>query len=180
MRRSARRGRRLRTVPTANGATALLGACLRFDSRCDWLGPPTVQNMKTSGIVFGALALVLASAPLGCGRRTIVVENSATLATQPDFSGRLLAAQRIVSIAEKDDALVRIAKDAATAGNPEVATQALAGIVNLNTKDDAAYAASMELAKLGKSQKAVQIADMIVNITLKDKVLKKIAKGETQ
>ncbi len=93
------------------------------------------------------------------------------------FAGRLAAASEINNASLKDEALIKLAVDAAIAGNDEIASKALNGMYNVSQRDEAAYTAALALAKSGKASAAVEIAKSLNNVTKRDELLARIAKG---
>jgi hypothetical protein len=121
------------------------------------------------------VAAIPLTAVLGCGGR----DSPGPGAAGGDLAGRLTAAKAIHDVAEKDKALAHVARDAADAGDPGTADQAIAAMRDVSAKDTAAYSAALRLAKAGKAEAAAATAAAIRDVALKDKVLGKIAKGDT-
>lgn len=94
------------------------------------------------------------------------------------FATRLAAALTISNVTSKDDAISRVALDAAEAGDGEVTTKAISAISNVQTKDAAASRAALKLAKASRGEEANAVARMISNIGVRDQTLAKLAKGE--
>jgi hypothetical protein len=93
------------------------------------------------------------------------------------FAGRLAAASEINNVSLKDEALVKLAIDAATVGNDEITSKALNDVQNISLRDETAYTAALALAKSGKASAAVEIAKSLNNVTKRDELLARIAKG---
>lgn len=132
------------------------------------------------------LLMILVTFASGCGVRTTrsvptsqtkkgTAQNSSDKLA--DFAGRLEAAQSIFDSNKRDAALAKVAADAATAGEGEIAKQAIQKIFSSSAKDEAAYNAAIGLTKAGKSKEAKAVADQIFDSNRKDAALAKIAEG---
>ncbi len=84
------------------------------------------------------------------------------------------------NVSQKDEALVKVATDAAAMGDGEVSKKSIDSIQNISLHDDAAYDSALLLAKSGTAKDAVAIAKSINNVTKRDEALAKIAKGENK
>jgi hypothetical protein len=91
------------------------------------------------------------------------------------YADRLAAAIGIVDLNTRDDALVAVAKSAASAGEADVVKQALAKTADLNKRDAAAEACALALAKAGKRAEASDVARRIVDLSRRDKTLARLA-----
>src|SRR5262245_5414381 len=94
------------------------------------------------------------------------------------LAGRLDAAKAITNSTTRDDALAKLATDAAAGGDAAIVKKALGEIHLTTKKDEAAAKAALKLAKEGNVDDANAVARMISITTTKDKTLEKIAKGE--
>lgn len=120
-----------------------------------------------------SLLLVFLTVPwVGCGTR------STSSSGNSDFAGRLNAAKSINATSSKDEALSKLAIDAAAGGDGEIAKQAVEAISSTAIKDSAASQAAVTLAKVGKSNEANAVARLIHSTATRDSTLAKIAKGE--
>jgi hypothetical protein len=108
----------------------------------------------------------------GCG------EANRPPATPEQLRGRLEAATAMTNVAERNDVLVVLAKDAADIGESEIVKQAIGQIGNIAQKNDIAYSCALKLSKQGKIQAATDVAKMIANVAQRNEALGKIAKGE--
>ena len=91
--------------------------------------------------------------------------------------GRLDAAEAIVGVTARDDALSKLATDAARVNDLDVTTEAIGHIIGITSKDSAAAACALELAKQAQPKAASQVAQMIISTQLRDQTLTAIAKG---
>jgi predicted Ser/Thr protein kinase len=115
----------------------------------------------------------LASAPVGAaGEKPATDEDHATIA---DLTDRFAAARSISMFTERDEALVRVAIDAAKAGNSAIAQAALGEIKQYTAHDDAASSAALELSRSGHRQEAIAIAKTIKQFTVRDRTLSAVA-----
>jgi hypothetical protein len=121
------------------------------------------------------LTALFLTSTLGCGGRS----GSRSDGAAGDLAGRLEAAKGIHDVAERDEALDRIARGAGDAGDAAIVDEALAAMHDVGVKDKAAYSAALRLAKAGKAGAAAATAKAIHDVALRDKALAKIAKGDT-
>jgi hypothetical protein len=115
---------------------------------------------------------------VGCRDQTPSRHGGGSQATATDFAARLEAAEAIQNLAEHDDALADLAKDAAKAGDGAITKSAIDGIRTSSLHDSAAADAAVLLAKGGKSADALVIAKSIRQSSLRDQTLSAIAKGD--
>jgi len=101
--------------------------------------------------------------------------SQSTPSIDTDLKVRLSAAERILSFSERDTALAAVARDAAKAGNPLRAQQAVAKMTSFSERDAAAVKAARELAKNGYRAEAVDIAKTITSFSTRDSALKELA-----
>jgi hypothetical protein len=99
-------------------------------------------------------------------------------ASPEELKGRLDAALSMRNVADRNDALASVARDAAAAGDGDMVKRALGPINNTSRKDEAAAACALKLAEIGKSQVAVEVAKTIHNSPLQNETLGRIAKGD--
>jgi len=123
-----------------------------------------IIRRRASGFV---IALCLA---LGCSSST---SNQSPAA----LNGRLEAALGLTDSDKRDVALVKVAEDAATAGEAEVVKKALSRVTDSSKKDEAAEYCALKLAKAGKGPEAAEVAKTITDSAKRDSVLSKLAKG---
>jgi hypothetical protein len=108
---------------------------------------------------------------LGCGSSNIANQ------TPEALNGRLDAASALVDLGKRDDALVKVAEDAASAGLAEIVKKALSKVTDIGEKDAAAANCALKLAKAGKGPEATEVAKSITDLGKRDSVLSKLAKG---
>jgi hypothetical protein len=90
---------------------------------------------------------------------------------------RLKAAQAIQDPGQRDSALVKVAKDAAEAGEGEVVKGAIASIKDPGTHDNTAVSCAPLLMKAGKGTDATEVAKSIRDPGTRDSALSKLAGG---
>jgi hypothetical protein len=99
-------------------------------------------------------------------------------ASEGVFSSRLEAAKAIFDSTARDEALSKVAVDAAAAGEADVVMKAIQSIFDSALKDEAASQSALKLGKFGKGSEANAAVRLIFDSSLRDKTLAKIAKGE--
>jgi hypothetical protein len=90
---------------------------------------------------------------------------------------RLQAAKQVSNQAERDDALQKVARDAAATKQAALAKDALHQITNTTVQERAAAACALALSRSGDPTSAIEVAQMISSQSLRDDVLVRIAKG---
>jgi predicted Ser/Thr protein kinase len=93
-----------------------------------------------------------------------------------DFAARLEAASTISANSERDNALGQVARDAARAGQGEIAKNAIGQIFGNTTRDEAAHDSAILLAKGGNRKAAIEIARGIFGNTTRDQTLSELAR----
>jgi len=88
---------------------------------------------------------------------------------------RLQAATMLNDFTAKDDALGKLAADAAQAGNAKVAGQALQKMSDFTARSQAGLGVVRELAKRGLRKPALEIAKTITDFTIRDQALSELA-----
>jgi serine/threonine protein kinase len=122
----------------------------------------------------GGLALVplmwmfLATAP----------EQSATELPRSPIQAKLDAALAIQNVSQRDDALFKVAAEAAAEGAVATTKTALREIRNIDQHDVAAAGCALKLAKVGRLATANEVAKEIRNSSRRDQILKKLANGD--
>jgi hypothetical protein len=144
----------------------------------------TMRLSTSFSLCIGATLLVPGcrqrdSAPEDRPKAASPAPDVAVAAEKSGFAARFDAASTIENISLKDEALGKLATDAASAGNREITNKAIDGIQNVSLHDDIAYTSALALAKAGKEAAALEVAKSINNVTKKDAVMAKIAKGDT-
>ena len=107
---------------------------------------------------------------LGCS-------SSTSNQTPEALNGRLEAALALIDANNRDSALVKVAEDAASAGQADVVKKSLSRVTDIGKKDDAAENCALKLAKAGKGTEAAEVAKSIVDSGKRDSTLGKLAKG---
>lgn len=102
----------------------------------------------------------------------------AQLATSP-LKGKLDAAMAIRDGIKHDDALLKVAVDAASVGEVEVAKKAVQEILDGIKHDDAAARSAVSLAEQGKTKEATAIANLIHDGVKRDDTLAKVASARS-
>jgi hypothetical protein len=92
-------------------------------------------------------------------------------------TARLKAAMAISSLSERDDALAKLAADAAAQGDTDVTAKAVEGVIDVTLHDKAASDCALALAKAGKTASATDLARTIRTQSQRDATLAQIAKG---
>ena len=128
---------------------------------------------------FGAVAILLALSIVSAGCKESRREAKETPpAGDSSLSSRLAAANAIGNNAKKDDALAKLAADAAQAGDALVVKEALKGMGSMTLRDTTAAEAARRLAAAGKGEDAVEVAKSIGRMDLRDETLQAIARNE--
>jgi predicted Ser/Thr protein kinase len=91
------------------------------------------------------------------------------------FSARLEAADEIMGITAKDQALAGIAADAAKAGEVKIVQQTVEQMSNITAHDSAIHKAALLLTKRGLRKQALDLAKEINNISERDQALSELA-----
>jgi hypothetical protein len=125
----------------------------------------------------GFALLVVSMSVLGAGCGTHEAENSGG-SDQTGFASRLDAAKGIGNNATRDEALSKLAIDAAANGDGEITRKAVDAIFNSATKSEVASRSALKLGKAGKGDEANAVARLIFNNAIRDETLAKIAKGQ--
>jgi hypothetical protein len=133
----------------------------------DSLSPKKVRHLKIS--ISFCLLLVLA---LGC-QGQVSTQSPAPTA----MSGRLDAALAMKVGTSRHNALVKLAEEAANAGDGDVVLKAIAAVDAGTARDNTCSICSQALAKQGKSSQATKVAKQIANETSRNNMLAKIATG---
>jgi hypothetical protein len=92
-----------------------------------------------------------------------------------EFATRLDAAMGVQDVTKRDDALARVARDAAKRGRVGVVKRALTEMSVLEKHDATASEAALTLAGVNTGEDAVPVAKTIANQSLRDDTLAKIA-----
>ena len=99
-------------------------------------------------------------------------------ATSGSLHARLEAAKTIGSQEPRDEALAKVAIDAAEAKEADVATQAVQKIGDQHQRDNTARTCALTLSKNGEAKAATIIAQGIGDQAVRDNTLKEVAKGQ--
>lgn len=141
--------------------------------------------MKLCIAAFLACAVSLAGC---CGRNDST--NSATDASNEPtpaassetsndrYAARLDAALAIGILSERDNALQKVALDAADAGRADIVKKAVAGIGGIDSKANVTAQCALKLADADKLQDAVDLAKTIGVGSLRAETLKKLAERQ--
>ena len=132
--------------------------------------------MRFIGSCFLVVAVSILCA--GCGPREAAKQEGGVPPAPGGFASRLAAANAISDMTARDDALSRLALDAAAGGDGDTTKKAVQDIASMEKKDQAASRAALKLAKAGKGEDANAVAMLIGNSSTRDQTLAKIAKGE--
>jgi hypothetical protein len=126
-----------------------------------------------------ALSLLLVS---GC-RREEPAPPHATAPPTPatvnsgQLAARLTAALEIATVSSRDEALGKLAADAAAAGEKAVTLKAIQQVASLSDRDRYAAVAARRLAQAGSAEGALEVARTISAVSTRDETLKQIATG---
>jgi hypothetical protein len=88
---------------------------------------------------------------------------------------RLEAASGIIDAGQKDKPLAGVARDAAKAGQVDIARKALAAMIEMSERDAATHDAALLLAKRELRRAAVEMANGISDTDLRDQTLSALA-----
>jgi len=91
------------------------------------------------------------------------------------LADRLQAASMLNDFTAKDDALRKLAQDAAEAGNAKVAGEALQKMVDFTKRSETGLSVVRALAKHGMRKPAIEIARTISDFTIRDQALSELA-----
>ncbi|QDV30148.1 hypothetical protein Spb1_20760 [Planctopirus ephydatiae] len=108
----------------------------------------------------------------GCVR-----QEPAPVAGTTELSGRLEAALAMKDGTAKHNTLVKLAENAAQAGDGEVVLNAIAAVDTGTARDNTCAICSLVLAKHGKTSEATAVAKKIENETQRNNTLTQIATG---
>lgn len=111
----------------------------------------------------------------GCGRAV-----PATVTGSSEFSGRLEAALAMKDGTARHNTLVKLAENAAEAGDGNVVLDAIAAVDAGTARDNTCAACSIALAKQGKTSEATAVAKKIANETQRNNTLTQIATGSQE
>jgi hypothetical protein len=122
------------------------------------------------------IGLIVASAVVlgGCGKsqyEPFAVPNKRA----PALDKQLAEAQALQNANDRDDALARVARNAANSGDVHWAKQALQAISEWEIRDNAALAVAVRLFRGGKGDAAEEVARSIASSVVRDETLKLIA-----
>ena len=106
----------------------------------------------------------------GCGS-----DETAVTVTPIDWDAKYRAANSIRQIEGQDEAMAKLATQAAEAGEWSMSRRALSGIRNARTHDEAARTCAVSFASLRRHSEARQIADKIYDTAIRDDALKQVA-----
>ncbi len=96
----------------------------------------------------------------------------------PDtLPARFQAAMQVSGQAQRDDALQKVARDAAAAKQAALAKEALRAIAAVDTQERAAVRCALALSANGDPKSAIEVAQLISTQHTRDEVLVKSAKG---
>jgi hypothetical protein len=131
---------------------------------------------------FLLLASALSSSWIGCEpRETPTAVAKPAPGAQPlesAFSSRYEAAKDIFDSTARDEALSKVALDAAAAGDGDTTMKALQAMLDSARKDQAASKSALGLGKYGRGAEANTVARWVLDASLRDLTLSKLAKGE--
>lgn len=94
-----------------------------------------------------------------------------------EMSSRLDAALAMKADTSRHNTLVRVAQDAAEAGDGDVVLKAIAAIDAGTARDNLCSTCSKALAKKGKTSEATAVAMQLANDTSRNNLLSQIASG---
>lgn len=140
----------------------------------------SLRPMNSPALFAAAMSLILFA---GC--RPTDSGNSQAVAPAPpaatthtkEFEVRLVAALEIASPSTRDEALGKLAEDAAAAGESAVTAKAIRNIASPSDHDRHAAAAAVWLAKANQVEGGLEVARMISAPSTRDEALKLIATG---
>jgi hypothetical protein len=99
---------------------------------------------------------------------------------QTELSGKLDAALAMKEGTSRHNTLVKLAEDAAKAGDGDIVLKAIAEVDAGTARDNTCAICSEALAKQGKTSEATAIAKQIANETSRNNMLGKISSGATK
>jgi hypothetical protein len=106
------------------------------------------------------------------------VQEPAASTSTSEFSGRLDAALAMKEGTARHNTLVKLAENAAHAGNGDVVLKAIAAVDAGTARDNTCAVCSLALAKKGKTSEATVAANEIRDETQRSNVLTQIATGD--
>jgi hypothetical protein len=143
-----------------------------------------VRSFTTHGICAGALLV------LGCTHQDSQPDGQSATNLPPStnappsakkgtgFAVRFDAASALTGDTLKQETFAKLAIDAATAGNSDIAKKSLAAIQSDNVRGNSAYKCALLLAKAGQGEDAIAIAKSLASDNQREKALAKIASGD--
>jgi hypothetical protein len=103
---------------------------------------------------------------------------ASTMTAPPtEISGRLGAALEMKKGTARHNTLVRLAQDAAEAGDGNVVFKAIEAVDAGTARDNTCAICSAALARKGKTSEATAVANQISNETARNNALSKVASG---
>jgi hypothetical protein len=94
--------------------------------------------------------------------------------------GRLAAAKALTSPHQRQEALARLAVDAAELGDAEIARGCIDQITSPARKQEVVYKSALGLAKANKAEDAVALAGTLTSPAQRQQALSRIANGDYQ
>jgi hypothetical protein len=131
----------------------------------------TVHTKETGVRTFTRICLLLLLLA-GCDHQVPVTGTGTS-----EFSGRLEAALAMENGTAKHNTLVKLAENAAQAGDGDVVLKAIAAVDAGTFRDNTCAICSLALAKQGKTLEATAVAKEIANETQRNNTLTQIATG---
>ena len=105
---------------------------------------------------------------------------STTTAPPTEIQGRLDAALAMKGDTARHNALVKLAQDAAEAGDAYVVLKAIEAVDAGTARDNTCAICSEALARMGKTAEAMAVAKQISNETARNNTLSKITSGVSE
>lgn len=99
---------------------------------------------------------------------------------RPDFAARLTLAASLNSTLEAQEAIAKVAVDAAGWGEAKVVNAALAQIASTRVQQECQYRAAIRLGLAGKEAEAITLAKGLNSSSQSQRALSKIARGEAE
>ena len=94
------------------------------------------------------------------------------------LAGRLAAAKALTSPSQKQEAVAKLAVDAAELGDAETAKGCIDQLASPSQKQEVIYRSALRLARANKVEDAVALANTLTSPSQKQQTLSKIANGD--
>jgi hypothetical protein len=145
-----------------------------------WLGSAYALTISLTGCLYVDLSRQPKTPKVDCIMEGEPVPPAPAATTDTRLNARLDAARQIGNPFQKSKAMVKLAEDAADAGQAEIAKQCLAEIGDPFAQSKTSEHCALKLAHAGQEPAAVEMARKIGDPMRRDKVLQMVAKGDVE